>query len=331
MLLWSWFIPGADAPDIQTGRAGRLLSDRIAVLLATLNGARFLEAQLKSLADQSVDGIDIYASDDGSTDATRAILQSWASQWTKGRFEVIQGPRAGFAENFRSLLIRDGVDADFVAFCDQDDMWDIDKLERSRTALREFGHDQPALYCGRTRIIDADGIPKGQSPLMTKPPSFRNALVQSIAGGNTMVLNRPAFDLVRQSAVRTGFVSHDWWCYLIVSGVGGRVVYDREPAVSYRQHSNNMIGANTGWPARVRRIKMMLRARFAKWNTINGKALVACRDLLTDDARAVVDAFVSARKGGRVALLQTLARHSIHRQTAVGGVTLYLAAALRRV
>lgn len=315
------------------GKCEQGAEDRFAVLLATFNGARFLDAQLKSLADQTVAVLDVHVSDDGSSDATRDVLELWAARWSKGRFTITEGPCAGVVENFRSLLLSDDVDADYICFCDQDDVWDPDKLARARAALSETDSpaEKPGLYCGRTRVIGERDEPLGQSPLMSRPPSFCNALVQSIAGGNTMVLDQDAFRLVKEAARRTTFVSHDWWCYLIVTGAGGDVIYDPEPAISYRQHSGNLVGPNTGWKARIRRIIWMLTARFSRWNTLHGRGLSMCRDLLDADARAIMDDFFAARRKGRLALLRTLTRHAIHRQSAFGEVSLYVAAALRRV
>ena len=307
------------------------MPDRFAVLLATFNGARFLDEQLRSLEDQTVDRLDVFVSDDGSTDETRAILERWSKRWTKGRFVVEGGPCAGFVENFRSLMTRPDIDADFVAFSDQDDVWDADKLARVRAALSDDRLAPPVLYCGRTRAIDEEGRPLGLSPLMRKPPAFRNALVQSIAGANTMVLDRAGFALVAETAKRTTFVSHDWWCYMVVTGAGGAVIYDPEPAVSYRQHGSNLVGANTGWRARARRIVMLLTTRFAGWNTLNGGALAQCRDLLNDDARTVVEDFFGARQAGRLALIGAIRRQAVHRQSGLGQIALFVAAALRRL
>ena len=102
--------------------------------------------------------------------------------------------------------------------------------------FRSSADDVPALFCSRTRIITAEGEPAGFSPLFSKKPSFRNAIVQSIAGGNTMVMNRAARDIMLEASRRTGFVSHDWWCYLILTGVGGIVHYSPTAKIGYRQH-----------------------------------------------------------------------------------------------
>ena len=102
-----------------------------AILLATRNGAAFLDEQLASIAGQSVEAIDVWVSDDGSTDATPALLAAWRERWSKGRFEVLEGPQKGFSENFRSLITNPGIAADYYAFCDQDDIWEHDKLARA--------------------------------------------------------------------------------------------------------------------------------------------------------------------------------------------------------
>ena len=198
---------------------------RLAVLMATFNGARFIDEQLRSIDQQTWPIIDVWASDDGSTDGTLGALERWAVYWSKGDFMRLPGPGRGFAANFRSLLTNTKIDADYVAFCDQDDVWLTDKTQAAVAALEIYG-SRPALYCARTIITDADGEELSRSPLFRRPPDFANALVQSIGGGNTMVLNRAAHQLLREAATRTGFVSHDWFAYLIVAGGGGRVIYD---------------------------------------------------------------------------------------------------------
>ncbi len=146
--------------------------------------------------------------------------------------------------------------------------------------------------------MTADGTPIGQSPLFRKAPGFRNALVQSIAGGNTMVMNRAAFAIVRQSAERTSFVSHDWWCYMLVTGAGGRVIYSAEPHIGYRQHAGNVVGTNAGIFAKLARIRGLFGGRFAGWNARNIEALLRCRDLLRDDVVATIEKFDEARRSG---------------------------------
>ncbi len=314
-----------EAVDIRREKASVL------VLMCSYNAGLFIEQQIASLAGQSWPRIDILVSDDGSTDGTVPYLHAAADAWQKGTFSLTVGPQKGFAENFRSLMPQIG-DARYIAFCDQDDIWDRDKLDRAIAWLDAQGPDRPALYCGRTRLVDEDGKSIGFSPLFKRPTSFCNALVQSIAGANTMVLNRAGAVLVAEASRRASFVSHDWWCYMLLSGAGGAVHYSPLPSVAYRQHGGNLIGANTSWKARLDRISALIfTARFSEWNRINLNALKCVADLLTQDAIGVVRDFEQARTLPLPARLGALKRSGVYRQTVAGQLGLWLACALRRL
>lgn len=86
-------------------------SGTVAVLLETFNGAACLDAQLASIAAQTYPDIDLWVSDDGSTDGSRAILQQWARRWTKGRVTLLHGAGEGRSENFRSLITNPAIQA----------------------------------------------------------------------------------------------------------------------------------------------------------------------------------------------------------------------------
>ncbi len=314
---------------IPTGEIGE--EPEIAILMAVCNGEEFLDEQLVSLERQTVGRIDIWVSDDGSKDGSPAVLQSWSGRWRRGAFHVSPGPCKGFAENFRSLLVDERVDADFFAFCDQDDIWDDDKLEAGLRCLIAQDAGTPALYCSRTRTLARNGTPVGCSPDFRREPSFRNALVQSIAGGNTMLFNRAAREELARASSRTGFISHDWWAYLVVTGVGGLVHYSSQPRIGYRQHHENLVGANNTWRARLLRLDELLEGRFARWNSFNVSALRQCWDMLTPEARSVVEAFSEARTGGILTRAVALRRSGVYRQTILGQLGLYLACILKRL
>lgn len=303
----------------------------MAILLGTKNGQKYLDEQLESVAAQTHPAIDIWASDDDSGDRTSEILHQWAARWTKGSFVILRGPDGGFAENFRSLLTNETIDADYYAFSDQDDIWEPHKLKTALERLSRHGEALPQLYCSRTLSISESGRPLGHSPLPLREPAFRNALVQSLAGGNTMVLNRSARALVARASARSRFVSHDWWSYQMVTGAGGVVHYDTEPLVRYRQHEANQIGANSTWGARIIRLRRLFAGQFYVWTDVNMAALDANRDLLTDDSLAVIDAFRKVREGSVVNRFRQLRRSGVYRQSIYGNLGLYLAVALRRI
>lgn len=299
------------------------------VLMGTYNGARYLAEQLDSLGAQRGAAVRLLISDDGSTDATISMAKARMRSAGLASVKTIEGPRKGFAENYRHLALQCDDGAEFYAFSDQDDIWEADKLQ---TAISWFEHLEPGvpgLFCSRTTNIDGNDRITGLSREFIRPPVFRNAIVQSIAGANTMVLNRAGFRLLRESCRRTSFVSHDWWAYMIVSGCGGRVHYAARPLVRYRQHAANLVGANNTWRARMHRIAFAMTGRFSEWTSRNLAGLEACRDMLTDDARMVLDNFKGVRGPGIGTRLRSLARSGAYRQTRLGQASLVAACALR--
>jgi glycosyltransferase involved in cell wall biosynthesis len=302
----------------------------VAILLCTYNGEAYLREQLDSYLAQTHGHWTLIVSDDGSTDRTLAILESYRT--TCGRPIIVrEGPRNGFAQNFLSL-IRDPMGGyDYYAFSDQDDIWLPDRLQRGLAALTDIAADKPQLYCSRTRLIDGQGNDIGLSPLFQKQPDFRNALVQSIAGANTMLANEATRLLLAQTAVETPIVAHDWLAYLIVTGCGGTVIYDPEPTLLYRQHDGNLIGANAGVRNRVRRVTKMVGGRFRDWNAQNIKVLNGYTPRLTADAARHLHDFAQLRNSGISVRLRLLRRTGLYRQTLAGTLSLYLAVILNRV
>lgn len=302
---------------------------RTAVVLATYNGGTFLSEQLESIRFERGGPIDLFISDDGSRDRTQELLSETAGRWPHGQVQLFSGPKRGFAENFRSLMVNAPIDADMVAFCDQDDIWHEDKLDIAWAALSR--EDGPAMFCSRTRSIDAEGKPSGLSPLFTREPAFRNALVENIAGGNTMVFNRAAWALLRESAARASFVYHDWWAYIVVTGAGGRVFYSAEPLVDYRQHDANAIGLGNSALSRLGRVGALLTGSVRRNNEAHIAALKASCTLLTPEARKVLAEFESAHLASFPVSLRHLRRSGVFRQTLYGQAGLWVAGVLGRL
>lgn len=303
---------------------------QVAILLCTLNSGGFLEAQLASIESQEHRNWRLVASDDGSTDDTCHIIEGFAARHPD-RVELRQGPRRGnFVVNFLSLVCDTNIDADFFAFCDQDDIWFPEKLTRAIEFLSQAKPEAPAVYCGRTQLIDEVGKPYGYSPPFDRKPSFRNAVIQSIGGGNTMVLNRAARDLVSR-APRVNPVSHDWWTYQVVTSVGGICYYDAVPTVAYRQHGRNTMGANIGWAAGLQRAEMVLRGRFAQWTLQNLEAFKSIEHLMTEEGRQTLRHIEGMRDPSLISRLRHLHKSGVYRQTLLGNVGLVAAVILKRL
>jgi glycosyltransferase involved in cell wall biosynthesis len=289
----------------------------VAILLCTYNGGRFLGAQLDTLMAQSGHAFSLWVSDDGSSDDTLAIVERYRSNFSE--LSLLQGPGQGCVANFLSLVADPAVEGEFYAYCDQDDLWYQGKLQRALAALDDLPAGIPGLYCARTRLIDEDGVDLGMSPLFARQPGFQNALLQNIGGGNTMVMNAAARSLLAQAGPLP-VVSHDWWTYMLVSGAGGQVIYDPEPVLSYRQHSSNVIGSNTGWLNRLYRYLKVLDNRSRGWNELNIAALQQVRHLLTEENCEVLDVFSDARQRSLLPRLRGVRRSGVYLQTPVANL-----------
>jgi len=304
---------------------------KVAVLMCTMQGQHFLAQQLNSIATQTHPSWAIWASDDGSDDHTHAILEYYQSHWGEDRVSIHDGPAVGSTANFLSLTCRADIDADYFAYADQDDVWEADKLERAVAWLETVPDDVPALYGSRTLLVDARNQHIGLSPLFELEPSFRNALVQSVAGGNTMVFNRAARDLLRQAGENVEAVTHDWWAYMLISSCGGRVHYDPHPTVRYRQHDANQFGGNIDPVAQYQRARLLLQGRFRGWVDANLRALQRVKHLMTPENREVLETFAAARQRWAGPRLLGLWRSGIHRQTRLGNIGIMLAALINRL
>lgn len=294
----------------------------VAVLLCTYNGERFLPAQLRSIQGQSCSSWSVFASDDGSRDSTLEILQEFRRLQGVDRVTVFSGPQNGFVANFMSIMGRPERKYPYYAFCDQDDIWDPDKLERALQYLRQVPAEVPALYCSRTRLVDEQGDCLGYSPLFTRPPCFTNALVQSIAGGNTMVFNEALRQLMLMIGMSVQVVSHDWWAYQVVTGCGGMIHYDHSPTVGYRQHSSNLVGNNIKFRARLQRLDMLFKGRFRRWSDQNIAAIEKIYSHLTSQNREVFDVFRDFRSRSLRYRIKGWRQTGVHRQTLLGDLGL---------
>ncbi|HEX4262653.1 MAG TPA: glycosyltransferase [Acetobacteraceae bacterium] len=292
---------------------------QVAILLSTLNGARHLAAQLDSLLAQTHADWRLVWRDDGSSDRSAAILRGFADRAGAGRCieaDAAAGERLGAGASFLLLLraARAALpSACAFAFADQDDIWLPDKLARGLADIAPHA-GQPALYCARQVLVDAELAHLGLSQPLDGPRGFPAALTQNIATGCTVMLNPPAATLIAASAMPAGSL-HDWWSYLVVSAAGGAIVADEVPVVLYRQHAANAVGAPV---SRVRRAAAALRRgprRFMALLRAHVAALRARPELLSPAAAADLARIDAALRGGVLRRLACLRMPGLRRQT----------------
>lgn len=288
---------------------------RVAILLATYCGEAFLPEQLASIAAQRGVDWELLWRDDGSSDRTVAIADAFGASQPAGRVQRCDGiaGRLGATRSFLALLAEAPNDTPFFAFCDQDDVWLPGKLARATTALAALPPGRPAFYCARQKLVGPALEPLGLSPALRRPPGFANALVQNIATGCTMVLNAAARRLVLDGPAPPDGTLHDWWCYLLVTGAGGTVIRDEEPALLYRQHGANAVGATDN--ALTRLLGALRRGAGAYVTRITTQAEALERaPHLTEDAKRLLLVMRRLRESGPFGRIAALRQGGFYRQ-----------------
>lgn len=303
---------------------------QVAILLGTFNGSRYLAEQLASYAQQTVVDWQLWASDDGSQDDTLHILRAFQAQQENNKVQILQGPQQGLGRNFLSLLAHPSIHARYYAFSDQDDIWHPNKLERAIEHLDKIPTTQPALYFSQHWIIDAQGKRLGRPmPSHHRPLTFQNALIQSLPPGHSLVLNQAARDLILQAGV-LDVPYHDWWCYLLISGTDGRMIFDPTPTLDYRQHDANMIGTNAFLKSKWTRLLRLANGQFLRTLQANLHALQKARDLLTPTNQRTLDNFQRAFSEPCPQALRLIWQSGIYRQNPLEMLTLtFLIACLK--
>jgi glycosyltransferase involved in cell wall biosynthesis len=223
----------------------------VEVLLATWNGERFIEEQLKSLFGQTFRNFRLIVRDDASTDSTLNIVEQYRLRFPDRIVVHINQYRRGPCRTF-SLLMEDSA-APYVALCDQDDIWRKDKLEVSVGAAKRIEADHavntPVLVFSDLTVVGKDNqilAPSMWRMMHVNPrrASLGSLLVQNLVSGCTILANRSL--LLRATPIPEAAVMHDFWLALVGAAFG--VLHPLyEATVRYRQHQGNAIGARNGW------------------------------------------------------------------------------------
>jgi glycosyltransferase involved in cell wall biosynthesis len=216
----------------------------IQILLSTYNGEKYIKEQLDSIIKQDYQNITILIRDDGSTDRTVDIIKEYAKQYNNITF--YQGHNIGVKKSFFDLVKNSDMTADYFMFSDQDDVWKNNKISGAVEKLELMQQDIPLLYCGRTTLVNEELVPiKSTIKKYKIIPGFGNALVENICTGCTMAVNRKLIQLVK-THIPEFTVMHDWWFYLTASCYG-KVYYDDETYILYRQHTDNIVGIRSSY------------------------------------------------------------------------------------
>lgn len=207
--------------------------------MSTYNGEKYLKEQIDSLLSQKGVNVNILIRDDGSIDNTISMLREYSQKYDN--IEYYSGHNLGPAYSFLDLM-KKSKEADLYAFCDQDDVWDEDKLLVAATKLDELDSSKPIMYYSNLRIVDSElnYIRESHSYLQEHKCKY-GALLEYMPTGCTVVFNEITRKFVNE--VTPEYLSmHDIWMYVLCK-MFGETIYDFESHISYRQHSNNVVGA----------------------------------------------------------------------------------------
>ena len=233
---------------------------KIAILLSTYNGAKFLQEQLDSLINQSYSNTILVIRDDGSSDPTPDIISYFAENH-EDKVHIVDnnnenlGASGSFACLIEYVLQNKselGLNAAYMMFCDQDDIWFEDKIEKQVDAMLALesekgsdGETPPLLVHTDLQVVSEENEPIADSlinyqGLEIERNRFSNMVISNLVTGCTALINeslaRKAIPVSKQA------IMHDWWLALVAAAFG-KVVFLDAPLVHYRQHGSNTIGA----------------------------------------------------------------------------------------
>lgn len=247
----------------------------VSILLSTYNGSKYILEQLESLRLQSFSDFTLYVRDDGSSDDTLELIKNY-----KGLDVVILEDSHGNVRPAKSYLhMLSEIESDVYFFCDQDDYWFPDKIYNTLKMLEsvEDISKTPILVHTELELVDqnlnklgsnfheADGV---------NPTQFiesNKIYVENCVVGCTSAFNRAARDIcIENFNLKFDFIAmHDWWVALCVRNCG-RIYYDNNPSISYRQHSSNVSGSSYSKKFTLKSISLerIIKVRTMKLNII---------------------------------------------------------------
>ena len=235
---------------------------KIAVLLASYNGTKYIKEQVDSILNQKEVDVTIFISDDLSTDKTIEYLQDIYKDFKNIAYLSSGSKFGGAGKNF-FRLIRD-VDFssfDFISFVDQDDIWYEDKLIR---AIKTIEDKQLDAYSSNVLAFWEDG----KEMIINKSSSQAryDYLFEAAGPGCTYVLKKDlAISLQKFISENWENVNkvelHDWFIYAFARENNYKWHIDEKPSMRYRQHTSNQVGANDGLKAKLKRLKKV----FSSW------------------------------------------------------------------
>ena len=222
------------------GLQERMKEKKVAVIMSTYNGEKFIREQLDSILNQSYKNIDLIVRDDGSKDKTVEIIKEY--QEKHKNIKLYEGQNLGFVKSFFELLKL--AEADYYAYADQDDIWIENKIELAVNSLNKLDDQKPNMAFGNSDYYNEnmEFIGYGEK---NKEYSFLSSLFACVGQGMTMTVNKKTRDMIIENMPKSCFF-HDWWTYIVCVALGN-VAYDNVTTVKYRRRKENATSEGQGY------------------------------------------------------------------------------------
>lgn len=234
---------------------------RVAVVISTYNGEKYLVEQIDSILNQQKVEVELFIRDDGSSDGTIKILQEYENRFLNVHIEF--GKNVGYSESFL-LALNMAKGFDYYSFGDQDDFWEPCKLERACSWLNDKEiKEKPALYYSNLCVTDENLRPYKVTSLEKRKKTLESVMMRRSIAGCTVVINQKLKDEVsslnwNKDMLKMG---HDSLIISICYALGGSVMCDDKAYIKYRQHGNNTSGSSHGLKARLKKEIIGMRTR----------------------------------------------------------------------
>ncbi len=217
--------------------------DKVLIMMSTYNGEKYLAEQLESCLQQKDVAVDILVRDDGSKDGTVSLLEKYCQKYENVRYYV--GDNCGVAKSFLNLVERAEDSYDYYAFCDQDDVWDADKMKVAVDFLKQVSDKNlPGMYYCGVEMVDKHLHPIGEN---FKPEECTQNLKKTlhtfgVIKGCTMVINVPLMQEIKKNQPSV-LKMHDDWIHKVCLSLQGSVIGDSKCHMKYRMHEDNVTGS----------------------------------------------------------------------------------------
>jgi len=284
----------------------------IRILLATYNGEKYIDEMIGSILSQDYSNWQLVLSDDGSKDNTPAILEGYAQRYPEKIIHYKSGKRFGSACPHFLHLLEKWKDADYIMFCDQDDIWHSDKIRKTFELMKEIEAgetDVPTLIHTDLRVVD--GELNEIAPSYAKYSDFIGSrmeleytMPQNVVTGCTMMINK-SLAMLGGSAVPKNtddILMHDWMLAVLAAACGKGAFLD-EPTIDYRQHNDNSIGARKAWaPSSIMQrlsTKSMIKSLYTTTTQVSS-ILETYGDLIPEKSKKLMKIYASLPQKGKL-------------------------------